>query len=226
MIGWLLAMVLQGPDPLATAERELAAGNLEAAVSAFTSALADPGIPPGPVLANLGRCAMQLNRPAEAIWYLRRAQLRLPDDATIAADLQLAEAACGFDGQDRPQPGVLDRIGSSELLWTGAALQAAGLLLLILGAGRTRKFGVALTAAGVLTHGLVATRLWFPSAPLAVVLAPRTELLQEPRLGAGIVIPLHAGDLVTVVGTNDTFAEVTHPRGRGHLPLLQLGIIN
>ena len=64
---WLGVVLAQDPTPLRAAERAFHAGDVDTAMRHYQQALADPAIAPAPVLANLGRCALRLQRPAEAI---------------------------------------------------------------------------------------------------------------------------------------------------------------
>jgi tetratricopeptide (TPR) repeat protein len=225
----LLAAGGDGREHLLRAEQAYRAGDFEGAVLAYRRALDDPAVPRGLVLYDLGNCEYRLGRPGRALHAWRCAQLRLPDDHRVEANLELVERQLGV-GTDARDPlarafAALTGEGSARaLLAICAVLQSLGIAGLVL--LRRRRALAALCVLVGLTAGVhVAWRSWRPPPPEGVVLEGRIALRSEPHAEMPVTAELRMGERVVVVEASDRWARVVHERGAGWTERAGLGVI-
>ncbi len=230
------------PQGIDGAERAYREGRFDDAAELYRARLdATDSRSVGAALFNLGNCALQVDRPAAALWHYRRAALRLPDEPAIVANMRLAERRLGLVtrvsdlGSARtevlvaaePARPPLAAVPDAWLLGAAVLLQAAGLLVAFRLRGRLRLLlGTALLAAGVLAAAPLWSRLDRAVHPTAVVLIPEATLLAEPRDNSAAVLRVREGESLQVIEKSDTWAHVAHGRDRGWIRLHALGVID
>lgn len=195
--------------------RDIYAARLEGARSARTR---------GTLEFNLGNCAYRLGKPAEALAWYRRAELRLDGDADAAHNRGLAERALGLrkdgDADDRARTADAARPPTWTAAFLAAGIAAAGLAGALLARRRAFRAAAAIAAvlAGVRSVGLALDACAPPQVD-AVVVAAEATLRAEPHAELPPGLRLSAGETVRVVERSDRWARVTHPRGGGWTPV-------
>jgi tetratricopeptide (TPR) repeat protein len=207
--------------------------NYEAAASGFTAALTEAGHPSGELLFDLGNCAYRLGRHAQAVWYYRRALLRLPRDAEVRFNLRLAEQRLGVDGPvDESLTASLralrDAVAPGELLALALLLQGAGALGFVLLRRRrgARNAMLAIAGLGLLCWARLAQLQWWPDAPSGVVLEHRAALRANPDPRQTAVAELDAGESVVVLEQRGEWLRLSHTRGIGWTERASVGVVD
>jgi hypothetical protein len=201
--------------------RELYAARLERARSARGR---------GTLEFNLGNCAYRLGRPAEALAWYRRAELRLDGDADAAHNRGLAERALGLrqdgDADDLARADGASRPTTWKSAFLAAGIAAAGLAGALLMKRRALRAAAAIAAAlaGAWSVGTALDACARPQ-PDAIVVAAEATLRAEPHAERTPGLRLAAGETVRVVERSDRWARVTHPRGAGWTPVDALAVI-
>lgn len=217
LVLWLGLLLLAPQGDLERAERAYRLGQFDAALQAYSAALAGERDHRGAVLHNMGNCAMRLGRSAEAAWHYRRALLWLADGAAAAHNLALAEGPrAGAVPPQRPGPGP----------WLGAAvaLQAVGLGLVLAARSRGRRLvGVVATGLGLAAGAATAVRQW--AAPLDAVVLRDATLRAAPAADAAATGPLPAGELVVVLERQADWLRVEAAGGDGWVAAPALGVV-
>ena len=208
-----LAFWCRGDDLVARAEQAYREGRWAAAHSLYTTALADPATPRGPVLFNLGNCAYRAGQVPEAILYWRRAQLRAPRAEQIAFNLRRAEQELGIPAPSRAWH---EWTTPYELLGIGIVLQAAGILVFLTSKRRGRRVGAGLLVLlTVWPAGIAMAKACADQPANAVVFPARVSLRPEPHSEAGSIATLPAGSLVRIVAMSERWALVEGGDSRG-----------
>lgn len=235
MSAYLVVTLIVVLGPASNIERGVAAyeaGRFDEARSAFTAALNDAGVAPGPILYNIGNCAYRQGRHAEAVLFYRRALLRMPRDPEVRFNLRRAESHLGIGGSSDQSfgvraLGVVDALTSGELLLLVAILQVAGFLGAVVW---RRRRGVRLTMSVVVVVALLGGarlvyRQWYAS-PSGVVLSEEITLRAEPHVSLPATLELRAGEVVTVEESSDRWMRVVHPRGAGWTERAGVGVVD
>ena len=232
----LLLPVLAGASPVT--ERCTTAytdGRYEEAARCFED-LEGMGNVTGDLLYDQGNAWYRAGDVGRAILAWRRAELLIPRDGDLAANLQAARDKVRDDlplpdtrsALGRTLLGPVDRLAAGELLLLGAVSWAVffGLLALWL---RRRQGAPALAASGLVA--VLALLGWGLStweqrtAPVGVVLADSISVRSGRDLQSRDLAVLHAGAEVTVVEAGDRWVQIAVPEGpRGWVPAESLGI--
>jgi tetratricopeptide (TPR) repeat protein len=207
--------------------------NYEAAANAFTAALTEAGDPSGELLFDLGNCAYRLGHHAQAVWYFRRAQLRLPRDEEVRFNLRLAELRLGVD---RPVDESLaaslralrNAVTAEELLALALLLQGAGALGFVLLRRRrgARNAMLAIAGLGLLCWARLAQLHWLPEPPSGIVLEHRASLRASPDPRQTAVAELDAGESVEVLEERCEWLRLSHARGIGWTERANVGVVD
>lgn len=223
MIALFFGLFLTLGNPTSQAEEAYRAGRYEEAKTLFTRALSEPGVPQGPILYNLGNCAYRLGHQIEALYYYRRALLRMPRDPEVLFNLQFTARQAGIAPAPRPWT---DWLTPAEILALAAGLQSFGLVGIFVLRRRTTRI---LSALVVLSGLFGATELlrtqWFPDPPAGIVLA-EVLLRPEPHSELPATLRLDAGDFVRVQELSERWIRITHPLGEGWTARQGVGVIN
>jgi tetratricopeptide (TPR) repeat protein len=161
----------QGPESLA-AERAYRSGDHAAAMRLYEQSLAAEPARRGAISFNLGNCAFQLGRHAEASLWYERAKAALADPQPARRNQALAEEALGL-----PADGELSDGGGAMGSWLLLAtlLQTAGGLMVVLGrSGELRASGAAIAALGLGAAGRCLHMQFGPERQTAVLQQPAT----------------------------------------------------
>jgi len=216
------------------AERDYRAGNFREALAQFQAALADPALPEGPLLYDMGNCAYRLGRHAEALLAYRRAALRMPRDPELRFNLRLTEEQLGFDDPGAESFGAaitstLDWLTRGELLVLAATLETLGLVGLVLlrrrGSSAARTAMALLLGLGLLAAGRLVQLQWFAGPPTGVVLERPIDLRAEPRPELPPLLTLTPGESVQVEQLGDRWLKITHPHGQGWTERAGVGLV-
>ncbi len=231
MIALLLGLLL-GVSNLGEAEHAYRAGQHAKALALYLAALAEPDVPEGAVLYDLGNCAFRLGRHAEAALYYRRALRRLPRDHEVRFNLRSAERQLGIDAPAESLGAaalsLVDSFTPGELLFCVGALESAGLL----GFALLRRRRAARVARGLVVALalFVAARhvhaQWFAGPPEGVVLSTDVKLRSEPRADLAATAKLKAGEVVRVLDLSDRWIRVATARGRGWTERAGVGLVD
>jgi len=207
--------------------------NYEAAASGFAAALTEAGEPSGELLYDLGNCAYRLGHHAQAVWYFRRAQLRLPRDEEVRFNLRLAEQRLGVD---RPVDESLaaslralrDAVTPGELLALALLLQGVGALGFVLLRRRrgARNAMLAVAGLGLLCWARLAQLQWLPEPPSGVVLEHRAWLRANPDPRQTAVAELDAGESVEVLEERGGWLRLSHSHGIGWTERANVGVVH
>jgi hypothetical protein len=237
MIALLLAIFFSLGIPessnLERAEQAYRDGRFGEALALYESALSDPGVAEGPVLFNLGNCAFRLDRPAEAILFYRRAQLRMPRDGKVKFNMEFAGHRLGVDTPGAESfaaavAGLADSFLPGEMLILVGVLQLVGLTGMVLfkrhRAARNTMALIVLIALAGAAH-LVQSQ-WFPDAPEGVVMDDRIAVRTEPHANMPVVLELRAGETVRIEERSDRWACIAHGRGRGWTKRSGVGVVD
>ena len=233
----LLAVILAiGPpaiqaDPFARGVENYAARRYADARADFLRAL-DAAAPDhrGAALYNLGNCAYRLGRPAEAVWYYRRALLRDPGSKVISFNLGLAEEQLGLDFGDDLAPALragIERVPAAVWTVAAAVLQTLGLVLALRSKGRRRLRLVASVALllGVSAAMVGAGATW-PAGYEGVVLEQDLPVRAAPHDDVVESFTLGAGERVRVLEWSDRWIHIEHDAGRGWARRARVGVVD
>jgi hypothetical protein len=179
----------------------------------------------GALCFNLGRCAEETGRHAEAYWRYRCAERRLPDEDAVRARLERVAEKLGVAAPERASPAT----GPSETWMLGGAtvLLAAGIRLAFRArGGLARAAAAALVVAGFAAAVPVWRRAEAARTPAAVVLGGEALGLAAPRDGAALLFRLSPGEELTVLETSDRWSRVRHLRGTAWVRRDALGFID
>ena len=224
----MLALSPIEPTPFDSGVVAYDAGRFADAFERFTQALesgADPVI-----LYNLGNCCYRLGRPAEAVYYYRRALLRDPLAEQAAFNLKMAEQQLGLDFAGDTAAAIggwIARIPNGWLAITAGALQSMALVgwFLTRGRRRMRLMVVLCFVLGGAAAVQSARRQWF-THPAGVVLAQEALVRSEPHLTVAPSFSLGSGESVRVIESSDRWVHVQHREGRGWTERVGVGIID
>ncbi|MFT3885846.1 MAG: BatD family protein [Flavobacteriales bacterium] len=219
----VLTAKADGPDDLARSAQDLyAKGAYREALALYDSV--NTTHTSAPLLYNIGNCYSKLDDNAHAILYFERALRLAPGAEDIQANLDLARAKV-VDRVDQ-LPGftlgsVWDRVrgGKDVDQWARRSLWAVLITFVmaslgLLAKGRVVKRGAYLVSAiGVLITAtcisLAAYRVGeVADRTEAIIVAPKVDVLGEPRTGATTLFVLHEGTKVSVLQEQDGWFEV------------------
>jgi len=211
----------------AQAQRAYVAGDYERALVLFDSvraAYASPGL-----LLNIGNCYYKLGDVPRAILNYERGLRLAPGDEDIQANLDLAREQVKDRVNQLPAFALATtwgrvRGGRDADQWARRSLWAGLAFFVLLGAGFSMRkrwlrrlfFGT----SGALMI-LLAVSVIFASVrhgevvddSEAIILAPKVDVLSEPRAGTTVLFVLHKGTKVTVLQEQNTWYEVKLPNG-------------
>jgi hypothetical protein len=231
MIAFLLGILLGSLD-LSQAEQAYHAGFYKEALSRYQAALSQPDVAQGPVLYNLGNCAHRLGRYSEALFYYRRAKLRMPRDKALKFNLSLTEQQLGLDpeGSESFRASILALVDSFtplELLMLVVSLKCVGLMGFVFlrrnrPARNTMVLLVFIALAGAAR--LVQTQ-WFPGPLAGVVLKREIALRSEPHTSLTITQTIKAGETVGVKEMSDRWIRIIHTQGSGWTERSGVGVV-
>ena len=213
------------------------AGEYGAAAKCFAS-LEAAGNYNGHLLYNLGNALQQAGETGEAILAYRRAQLFLPRDGDLGANLASARGKARDDLAPPDERAALaatllapyDSLSASELLMVGALAWALLFALLTLRAWRDEAlFGLPTALLALLTllalGGHLARAYQVAEQPTCVVLADEVTLRSGRDLRSVELARLHEGAELTVLGEDDDWTQVRLSTGqRGWVPRATLGL--
>lgn len=196
MIPLLIASAL-ADDALGSANASLAANDLVGAEAGYRALVAD-GVTSGDVWYNLGNILYREKKPALAVLAWRNAQVRLPRDPDVEANLDFVRRSLA-DGLRAPDPHPWFAPWQAALTpdegeWIGGAFAGLGLLAVAL---RRRASHAPLLPAGlgfVVIGGLFAVGGFAETgmSPVAVVVAETVTATSD--LGGGVdLFTLHTG---------------------------------
>lgn len=235
MTSWFLVTVMAALGSLSDVERGMAAygaGDFDAARAAFTAALDDPGVDPGPILYNIGNCAYRQGRHAQAVLFYRRALLRMPRDGEVTFNLRRTEAHLGIEGSTDPSfvamaLSAVDALTPGESIALVGLLQALGFFALLVWRRRrgVRVLMGAVVILALLIGGRLVYREWY-APPSGVVLEEEITLRAEPHASHPATVALRAGEVVTVEESSDRWMRVVHPRGAGWTRRVGVGVVD
>lgn len=230
MIGLLLALWLQSGDAQAAAAA-YQDGRVEEARLHYLRLLDLPAADAGALHHNLGHCALELGRPAEAIYHYLQAGAH----GSFAADLPTAraEAERRLGLLPPPAPAPHQQLLAQFDAWSpGQALAVLALSLTIGGIGLLLLRGrgwlwlpallllLSLAGAGRLAH-----RAWL-AAPEGIVLDEAAPLREEPHAGLPARLSLPPGARVRILARSDRWLQVEHLRGTGWTAASAIGLLD
>ncbi len=230
MIGLLLALWLQSGDAQAAASA-YQEGRVEEARQNYLGLLALPEADAGALHHNLGHCALELGRPAEALHHYLQAGIH----GSSAADLGTARAEAERRLGLMPPPALAPH---QQLLarfdaWSpGPALTVLALSLTIGGIGLLLLRGrgwlwlpALLLLLGLAGAGRLAHRAWL-AAPQGIVLDGAAPLREEPHDGLPARLSLPPGARVRILARSDRWLRVEHSRGTGWTAASAIGLLD
>ncbi len=197
-------------------------GDYAAAAAAFARAVERPDAD-ARAFVGLGNAWYRLGRPAEALWAYLSARRAMPRDGELAVNVAMARRALELPPTDEPFLDAVRRVRDLatpiELCVVGGALHAVAAFAWFF----VRRRGVrtfVVVVAGLPALLVTLELAWFrPSRPpLGVVVAPKAEVVAEPRDGLPALWTLRAGALVDVLGDGGAFTRVSVEGRRGYLP--------
>ncbi len=211
----------------ARGQRAYAAGDYQLALHLFDSVRTDHTSPA--LLLNIGNCYFKLGDVPHAILSYERGLRLAPGDDDIQANLDLAREQV----KDRVNELPAFALGSSwgrvrggsdvdqwarRSLWIGAAffvLLAAGLTLRQRWLKRTllAMSGTALVALVIAIAFAAARHAEVTDDSEAIILAPKVDVMSEPRAGTTVLFVLHKGTKVTVLEEQNAWYEVKLSNG-------------
>lgn len=215
------------PQGNENAERAFLEGRTEEAALLWKAALADPRCEnEGAIEFNLGLAAARIGHQAEALWHFRRAELRLPEQASITEQRARTEEALG---QSPDSPAMPLGISSAWALLVLAALfETAGVVLLCSRrtGNKRRWLLIVLTTLLGLGSGAHVLADGAQRAERVAVVVDAADLHGEPTLSAPALERLKAGTTVRVVACTDRWVHIVTARGSGFVPRDKLGIVD
>jgi tetratricopeptide (TPR) repeat protein len=178
---------------------------------------------------NLGNSLYRQGRYAEALYAYERARLGMPRDPELDANIALVERRLGLgSAEGEPFAESLMRLrerftpGERMLLTVLANALAAGLVVF----GRRRLRAVGLVVALPALVLALDTCAFAPARPLrAVVLAPRVDVVAEPRDGLEPVAKVRQGVTVEVLRSGSGFTLVRAGERHGYVRSDAIGIV-
>lgn len=213
-------------------------GAYEDAASCF-AALGDQGNHSGHLLYNQGNAWYRADDLGRAVLAWRRAQLYLPRDGDLLANLRTARTRLK-DQLDLPDDrGPLastllapyDRLSGAEMALLGALLWAIGLSLAALHLRRANPglkpvVVVSLLLAVSLLSGSAARAFQVDHHPIAVVLDDQVTLRSGRDVQSVDIARLHAGAELAVVERDDAWVLLALPTGeRGWVSAEAVGLV-
>jgi tetratricopeptide (TPR) repeat protein len=228
-----LGALAASPGDLASAEANYRSGRYDDALAAYESVLAHTKNPDPRLLYDAGNCAFRLKRYPEAALLYRRALRRAPRDAKARFNLLLTEQKLGM--APAPPEGFMASLArtaqaanASDLLWIAAALETAGLGILVI--FRRRRggplAGALLLAGAAGAAALVAQKMWYPPPPEAIVLAAEAKVYAEPREDLTFIVKLPVGETVPIEEASDRWVKVRYRDREGWTPRAGIGIVD
>jgi len=179
----VLVSMLFGISGMEEAAHAFQAGLYEDARVRFETALAEPDMPKGALLYNLGNCAFRMGLFSEAVLFYKRALLRLPRDKEVKFNLGLAEQRLGIDPSSHETFGaaveaLADSFTPQEMLILTGGLQVIGLvgLVLLRRGGAARNFMVLLVLLALAGAARLVHTQWMDRSFTGVVLAREIAL--------------------------------------------------
>jgi len=238
----LLLAVLCAPAAPAFAQSDCTSqyqeGDYEGAALCFM-ALEEQGHHNGHLLYNLGNAWYRAGRIGEAVLAYRRAQLYLPRDGDLAANLRSAREKTRDDLAPPDSRGELsgtlllpyDRLAPGELCWLGAIAWALFLLLCAVRLWRPiPAINIVLPVVGLVAmlglSGAVARSLQMANQPLGVVLTEEVTLRSGRDVQSVDLARLHEGAELSVLELDDSWIQVELSSGvRGWLSRDVIGLV-
>lgn len=216
-------------------------GDFAAAERAYRE-LAAAGIDSGELYYNLGNACFKQNKLGEAVYFWERAARRLPGDADVRENLELARGLVvdRLEVPESPLPlrwlsAALHRFTPSQESWAAFAFFVAGNVLLgIYLLARTPRLARCclagcLTAAVlfVLVSASLAWKLYERThRPEGVIVSQVVEMRSGPGKGYLTVATIHEGLMVRIRGRADDWYQIVLPNGwSGWLPAESLRVL-
>jgi tetratricopeptide (TPR) repeat protein len=228
----LVAALLAPHCPAQASEGEAAyrRGDYAAAAEAFARAAATE-LPDGRVLYDLGNSLFRLGKLGPALAAYERARLSMPRDRELLANIRLVRQQLELgSGEGEPfveaVAGLRASLTSAELVWLCALCHAIAAAGLVLGRGRRWPRVIGWIAAGPALL-LVLEVFWFgpERAPKGIVVAPRADLVAEPRAGLDPVLKLREGVEVSVLSAGPAWCKVQVQGRSGYVPAEAVDVV-
>lgn len=228
--------VAQSPGGACAAQYE--AGDYPAAAACYR-ALEAAGHHNGHLHYNEGNAWYRAGDTGRAVLAYRRAQLHLPRDGDVQANLNAARRGAKDDLEPPDARGAVartllapyDALSQAELLLLGSLAAALLFVLLAIRVRRELPGGggplvlLGLLAAGAL-FGWSVRSYELTTSPVAVVVGAEVTLRSGRDLQSVDLVRLHAGAEALVVEEGDQWVQVALSSGqRGWLPASELGLV-
>ena len=199
--------------------------------------LVDDGVHNGALFLNLGNAHLHLGNNGEAIYHYRQAQLFLPRDSELKANLVEARAAAEISYTERAQPALAyvfffyDSLSPGELWAVVAVLN--GVLWVLLGIRLFRRGEILTWSAAVVALGLavfggtaLVRQLELETRPDAVVLSGTAVARSGRDRAASEMFRMKEGIEVTVRARHGGWLEVEAPGAlRGWVEEGTMGVV-
>lgn len=212
MIGLLMLLLLQSHDAQAAAAA-YEDGRVEEARLIYHKLLEAPAADAGALHHNLGHCALQLGRPAEAWFHYLQAEPHLPQDPGLNSARGAAERRLGMAPALTPAPHarLVQRWDTltprAALLWISLLCTTGGIGLLLLRGRGWLWLPAALLLMGLAGAGRMVHRAWL--APLhGIVLDGAAPLREEPHAGLPARTSLPPGARVVILARSDRWLKL------------------
>lgn len=211
----------------AQGQRAYAAGDYQLALQLFDSVRTDYTSPA--LLLDIGNCYFKLGDVPQAILSYERGLRLAPGDDDIQANLDLAREQVKDRVNELPAFALGSswgrvRGGSDVDQWARRSLWIGAAFFVLLAAGLTRRerwlkrtllgaSGVAFVALVVAIAFAGARHAELTDDSEAIILAPKVDVMSEPRAGTTVLFVLHKGTKVTVLQEQNAWYEVKLSNG-------------
>lgn len=231
LLGLSSANILNGQD-VQQADSHYRDGEYEQALELYDKALQQAGADRGSLHYNLGNCAYRLERYPQALYQYRCAELYMPHNGDLMANLRLARDKLGIQPVEIESfTGLLlamvDWFTAGELLILISLLESVGLVGFVLMRGNSS--GRVVMILVVLLALLLAARLikteYYSGPQKGMVLATQVALRAEPHRSVPVLFELRAGESLQVAEQSERWARVLHARGEGWTQVDGIGLI-
>jgi tetratricopeptide (TPR) repeat protein len=227
MISLLLLCCAQSADAQAAAAA-YQAGHVEEARLIYHKMLEQPSADAGALHHNLGHCALQQGRPAEAFYHYLKAEALLAPNTGLLQARALAERRLGIAPAAAlaPHTRLVKNFDSwnptSALLTVGILCTAGGIGLLLLRGRGWLWLPAVLLIIGLTGAGRLAQRAWI-AAPEGIVLDGGAPLREDPHAGIPARTSLPPGTRVEILARSDRWLQLRHESAVGWTESVRVG---